>query len=206
MKCFLILVIISTFISCSNPSKKKDRPVSIQIDSVYNFAQTSDSKFCNKDSILPTDYGFGTLYLTKNGNAIYNYYCIGSDTTIYCIGTYAMNDSVITCHYTQDYLYADCTECQQADSTYKIQKPENGILRKEDHDKVQLIRANCKNFDFYILPTEKQKEKSKQELKQAKEIGYTLIPFRGYVYWKATPEESKAFRSFIKKIPALRNL
>lgn len=202
----VLTFILFIAISCNNSKSTSTELAPIRIDSVFNFAQTSDSKFCNKDSVMHTDCGLGTLYLTRNGNAIYHYYCLGDDTTTYCIGTYVITDSGITCNYTKDYLYADCEQCEEADSTYKVQEPENGTLRTEKHNIMQLIKAKCNDFDFYIPPTEEQKQKTLREFEQAKTIGYTLQPFRGYVFWKATEQESKDVRSLIKKISALADL
>jgi hypothetical protein len=197
-----VLILLSLMsISCDNGQANK------YLDIVYHFDKTSDSNFCNPDSLHDTDCELGYLYLTPKGNAIYHKYCFGTDTTIYCIGSYFITDSTISCSFDRDFVFAECTACDTVEQNKT--NPNSGILKHESHEKLVLIKSNCNNkLAYHVLPTEEQKQNSIKQLELFKQFGgrVTLQRFMGFVFSSADINDAKGFREKIKKIPALSNL
>jgi hypothetical protein len=197
-----VLILLSfTSTSCDTGQAKK------YVDVVYHYDKTSDSNFCSPDSLHDTDCELGYLYLTPKGNAIYYKYCLGTDTTIYCIGNYFITDTTISCSFDRDFVFAECTECDTIEQ--KKTNPNSGILRREPHDKMVLIKSNCTNkFEYHVPPTEEQKQNSIKQLELFKQFGgrVTFQRFKGFVFSSANINDAKEFRKKIKKIDALANL
>jgi len=202
---FLIICLFYLLNSCKNKKDNNSQIHNNYVDIVYHFDKTSDSQFCNIDSIHQTDCEKGNLYLTSNGNTIYHNYCLGTDTTTYCIGKYTMTDTTIVCIFNQDYIFAECTECDSNDR--KQVNPNLGILKKEKHDKMILKKINClSNLKYYVSPTDEQKQNTLEKIKLYNEIGITLQPFRGYVFSVSEPNETTDFKKRIKSIKVLNTL
>jgi len=73
---FLLLLQITITVngySQSNTLNKDKKPLAKS--KLYYFSGTTDSLFCNEDSIVPSDCLGGELYLSKQGNAIYIFHC-----------------------------------------------------------------------------------------------------------------------------------
>jgi hypothetical protein len=199
-----ILFLYFVLSSCKYALNKKNTSQKY-IDIVYHFDKTSDSTFCNPDLIHATDCELGDLYLTKKGYAIYFKYCLGTDSTFYCIGSYLITDSTITCSYDRDFVFAECTECDSI--VHKKTNPNSGVLRKKNHNKMILHKLQCNNkIEYFVPPTEEQKQNTIKHIAQLKAIGVTLQPFRGYVFSIAVPKEAADFKAKIRQIHALQDL
>jgi hypothetical protein len=72
---------------------------------IYYFAETSDSLFCNEDSIVGSDCSGGELYLTSKGNAIYIFHCCCEGKESYDIGRYIITSSGIICTFSKECNY-----------------------------------------------------------------------------------------------------
>jgi hypothetical protein len=210
MKKYFILtttaILLLSTTACNNETKTDKQETPKAVDGVYHFAETSDSKFCSSDSIIPGDCGFGELYLTKKGNAIYNFICMGQDTESYSVGSYVVTDSTITCTFNRDYNYKlDCIGLPGCEDK-KPADPNSGKIKGTETWTLDLIKANCKTFQYYILPTKEQQLESKQNLEEAKKGNYDLLRFRGYVLSLLPDKDAKQYVDTLFKIKALSDL
>jgi hypothetical protein len=146
----IIALMIATFYSCSSSTKIDDKSISTTskgnaIEMLYDFAETTDTKLCNRDSIIPTDCGGGSLYLTKKGNVIYQFFCFGNDTTSFSIGKYEMTDNGINCIFDQRYSYYSGSY----DDEKQIQiDPNKGKLEKNQNWSMNLVKTECNEIDY----------------------------------------------------------
>ena len=173
MKKFIVsqLIFVSVlFIACTDK----------RINQLYFFGETSDPKYCSKDSIVASDCSGGVIYLTEKGNAIYSFWCLGNDSTSFDIGTYQMNDSKVTCSFEKGYTYYS----QVLTDTSKLNFNSGKIKRIRPWG-IVLNKLNCPNFEYGFKSN----------------IGKSH-----YVLAKADSEKSKIFFDDFLKIKALNNL
>ena len=103
---FLLLFQITTAVnvySQSNIGNKDKKPLTKS--TLYYFSGTTDSLFCNTDSIIPSDCLGGELYLSKQGNAIYIFHCCCEGQDNYNIGKYTKTSEGISCTFTKECNY-----------------------------------------------------------------------------------------------------
>jgi hypothetical protein len=119
------------------------------MDVLFGFAETTDPHLCDADSVIPSDCSGGDLYLTKKGNIIYSFYCYGSDTTFYDIGTYFQTDSGISCTFDRQYSYhSGCSDCTKDEQ--RPVDPNSGKLIKVASSSLFLIKLHCEDFEYYF--------------------------------------------------------
>lgn len=129
--------------SCRNPANSLKQGETF--NRLYDFAETTDPGWCHPDSIIPTDCGGGSLYFTKNGNVICNFYCLGSDTTIYNIGKYQVGEQGIDCVFSQSYSFYNGESYEEMETE---SDPNNGSLENSEIWTLRLKKTNCPLFEF----------------------------------------------------------
>jgi len=146
--CFSIILLI--ICSCSQTIKTLDGKNDIQL----NFAETTDTAFCNLDSIIPTDCGGGDFYFTNKGNVFYNFFCMGSDSISYSIGKYSITDSLVTCDFNQEYSYYNGEYGRSKDGSPI--DPNSGKLKGSKKFTLKLRKTHCEVMKYYFLSDNKE--------------------------------------------------
>ncbi|MBK9936433.1 MAG: hypothetical protein IPP05_20530 [Cytophagaceae bacterium] len=143
LKYLPILPIIISALACNSIEKKEEKVGEISINGLYTFAQTSDPKLCNPDSIIGSDCAGGYLYFSENKKVIYTFDCFGSDVTSYELGTYEIINSEIKCEFTRMFEYPEDIE-----KGLKNQKGNRRIIELVKSD-IKIIKpTKCQNFPF----------------------------------------------------------
>lgn len=158
-------------------------------NTLFTSGPTSDSLFCNENLIIPTDCGIGKLYITTNGDALYNIFCVGDDSTKYYLGRYSMTDSNLVCTFHQTYtFYSGCGECppEIADTPHF----NTGALA-ETSLKYTLRRTSCQKYPYAMPVSAEELQKQHEEPKG--DVIYTADVFG------PTPD-STAFMADIRRI------
>lgn len=169
------------------------KPVSFS-NLFLRYAETSDSKFCSTDSIIPGDSGiFGVLYLTDKGNIIISPSCMTCDSGSIYSGKYNLTDSSIIYTLTDEFYYPNSQD-ENANSEDDYAK---GKTRKHIIDPITLIKSKC-NSNAYFIPF------TAEEKKEAAKTWVDAIP-QGIFYYPEKDRE-QYFLSKIKKIKVLANL
>lgn len=137
----LALIVLSIYLLTAC----KDSEKTSTIDQLFTFAETYDVNYCSPDSILGTDCGGGTIYLTKKGYVLYSFDCLGADTTTFAIGKYKINESDITC--TLDKEYAFFNGFNDFDEPLHFD-PNIGTLKSNKNWTLKLQKITCSKYDF----------------------------------------------------------
>ena len=177
-----ILMLVS--MACNNTTKTKESTTSSQsTDTGYDFSETTDKNFCSSDSIVGSDCGGGNILLTKDGNAIYFFFCMGAETSDYLIGKYKSADNGISCTFDQYYsFFSGYDSPEYATEEQKPVDPNAGKMKSMTPWTIVLKKLDCKDF-VYTFSDKK-----------------TM-----YVLRKNT-DSSKSFQDDVKKIKALADL
>lgn len=166
---FSLLLAVST---CINSQTK--------VQEVFLFAETTDTKFCDPKSVNEGGCSGGYMYLTKNGNVIYEIMCTDMQTRTYYIGTYVLTDKNLTCKFNKTYS----------------SKP-NSKISKAKPWTINLNKTSCSEFPYNI----------KQSDRKSLGIDITAIEkSAGIVYWKADEEKRKDIIELTNETPALSKL
>lgn len=129
-----------------NNAEKKNEPEKF-IDSYFSFAETNDPKFCSDDSIVPGDCNGGDLCFRPSGKVIYTFYCMGSDTTDFFVGSYHVKDTEIECKFDSVYsYYSGCFDCD--DEAAKPQSPDSGKFKKSAVFSFVLKKTDCAKYPY----------------------------------------------------------
>jgi hypothetical protein len=175
----LLIFLIALWGSNLFAQYRKEVPLNPEktIEIVYDFAETSDSNFCNANSIITMDCAGGSLYFTnagniylkKNGNVICTF--LNEDSTIYNIGKYTITTDGIDCVFDQIYSF---------ENNYYSNEKTNpvGVLKKIAPWNMELSKLACKKFDYNFISSEKSK----------------------YVLYKCNRSNSEIFIRILKKI------
>jgi hypothetical protein len=97
-----IITAVNAYSQSSDLNKDK---ITFTKSKIYYFSGTTDSLFCNTDSIVGSDCLGGELYLSKQGNAIYIFHCCCDGQDVYNIGKYTMTQEGISCKFTNECNY-----------------------------------------------------------------------------------------------------
>jgi hypothetical protein len=151
------------------------------IDQVYDFAETSDKTFCNKDSIIGTDCGGGILYLTNKGFALFTFYCYGSDTTIINIGKYQVANNEVICVFDKIYSFYNGFKAENTPQSFD---PNNGKIKTSARWMIKLKKIPCNTFEF----------------------GFKLLDSRNFVLKVANYENFKNYKEELTSINKIKDL
>ena len=146
---YFATIILFLITSCSDQNKEINKPTRKTFEAVYHFVPTVDPNYCDKDSIIPGDCGFGDIYFMKNGVAIYTEFCMGQQTTAYIIGSYLITDSNLVCTFNSIYEYYDCSDCEEQNPV----DPNSGKIKAIRPWTLTLTKLNCDNFAYCIPET-----------------------------------------------------
>jgi hypothetical protein len=176
VKINLRLIISIAFIGFGSGLFAQRQKKTKTIEIIYDFAETSDSDFCNSNSIITMDCAGGSLYFTnagniyfkKNGTVVCTF--LNEDSTIYFIGKYKMSDDGTACVFDRTYSF----ENNYYNDEKKIPA---GMLNKIQPWDIKLLKLTCERFDYSFILNEKNK----------------------YVLYKCSHNDSELFINNLKK-------
>ncbi|MGL4598727.1 MAG: hypothetical protein ACRCYO_14520, partial [Bacteroidia bacterium] len=116
------------------------------LDQVYSFYATTDKAYCSADSIIPSDCAGGQIMFTPKGNVLMIYYCLGSDSGMYTIGTYKADTGKIACTFNRTYTFPlDCYDCEGVEEKEPAD-PNKGVLKTIPVMELTFAKLACPNY------------------------------------------------------------
>lgn len=123
---FCLLFVFSSVLA---QQKKQALNNSLSRPGLYLFHATTDTTFCNEDSLVGSDCAGGELYFSKSGNLIYRFICCCENQDSYLVGTYVVAKDSIICSLTKEYTY-------------------KGRIKKIDKWIFPVKKITCESFEF----------------------------------------------------------
>jgi hypothetical protein len=168
MRYLLLVALIGIFSRCTQ------HPPTLREDTLLRIYKIEGTDYCSGDSILNNSCN-GTLYLKKNGKALYFLKC-GADTAPYYRGTYFTTQSGLQCMFNS--VYKKVTPCVNC-------PPESRPLKKPHQFKddttwyLTINKTGCQGAHFY-----------------------SRNPEGTFIYTRSTPADNIRFCSHISGVEA----
>jgi hypothetical protein len=203
MKYLRLSAALVLLITACNSEKKEETNEQVKpMEALYNFAETQDPNFCDTNAILGGDCGFGYLYLNQKGEAIYNSFCMGQDSTSFSIGTYTITDSTLVCAFSKDYCYYSCDGCSVEVDTLPSD-PNSGKLHLSSQWTLKLQKLSCKAFEYGRRNSPEEQAEIDKEVAGYEKEGVALVKKTGYAFSRVNDKELQEFKGNWTKIKAL---
>lgn len=111
------------------------------------FMESENENYCNDKNLIPGDCNWGYIFLAANGNSLFKFECVGSDTIQYNIGTFEDRADTLVCSFKKSYTYP---EKYDPNTDVSISNPNEGDISSSGSFILKLQPCECMQYPFVI--------------------------------------------------------